>query len=133
MSPEITRRKLSLLIKNIDLLKKFKDTDVSALNKSHLEVERLLHLTVEIMGDINYHLIVKKTGHPPKNLRESFIELEKLGILESKLAEALAPSAGLRNALVHMYDDINMEFIKKSIELALQYVPLYIKQIERNI
>ena len=133
MSPEVTYRKLNLLIKNLDLLKKFKNAPITKLNKHHLEVERLLHLIVEIMGDINHHIIVKKSATPPKSLKESFIEMGELGIIHSKLAKDLAPSAGLRNALVHMYDDIDMSFIQKSIENALKLVPSYIKEVQKSI
>src|SRR3989338_943819 len=100
MSPEVTYRKLNLLIKNLDLLKHFKKASIAKLNKHHLEVERLLHLIVEIMGDINHHTIVIKLGAPSKSLKDSFIEMGKLGVISLKLAQDLAPAAGLRNALV---------------------------------
>ena len=133
MSPEITRRKLNLLIKNLDLLKKYEDTSIVLLNKNHLEVERLLHLIVEIMGDINHHIIVKKAGQPAKSLKDSFIQMGTLGVLDTKLAHNLAPAAGLRNALVHMYEDIDMSFIQESIKKTFKFVPPYIKQVEKSI
>ena len=133
MSPEVTRRKLNLLINNLDLLKKYKNATLEILNKNHLEVERLLHLVVEIMGDINHHIIVRKKGRAPKSLKDSFIQMGALGVLDTKLAQNLAPAAGLRNALIHMYEDIDMSFIKESIKKTFQYVPLYIKQIEKSV
>ena len=133
MSPEVTRRKLKLLIQNIDLLKKYKSASITAINRHHLEIERLLHLVIEIMGDINYHLIVRKAGKPPQNLRESFIEMGNIKIIDPSLAKDLAPSAGLRNALIHMYDNIEIKFIQKSIVMALKLIPKYIKQVEKNI
>ncbi len=133
MSPEITRRKLTLLIKNLDLLKKYKDADVATINKNHLAIERLLHLVIEIMGDINHHMIVLKEGRPPKSLKDSFIEMGNLEILDQKLAHDLAPSAGLRNALIHMYDDINIDFVKSGIAKILQLVPNYIKEVEKKL
>ena len=130
MSPEVTLRKLSLLIQNIELLKKYKNADVKMVNLNHLEIERLLHLIIEIMGDVNYHLIVQKKARPPKSLYDSFIEIGEMGIIDLDLAKALAPSAGLRNALVHMYDDINIDFIIESIQRALELVPKYIQALQ---
>jgi len=130
MSPEVTLRKLSLLIQNIELLKKYKNADVKMVNLNHLEIERLLHLIIEIMGDVNYHLIVQKKARPPKSLYDSFIEIGEMGIIDLDLAKALAPSAGLRNALVHMYDDINIDFIIESIQRALGLVPKYIQALQ---
>lgn len=133
MSPEVTSRKLSLLIENIDLLKKYKNAGIPKLNKNHLEVERLLHLIVEIACDINYHLIVQQKGHPPKSLFDSFLEMADLKIIPKKLALDLAPSAGLRNALVHMYDRVETLFIQKSIHSIFTFFPEYIKCIQKSI
>lgn len=122
-----------LLIKNLDLLKEYEDADIKTINKNHLAIERLLHLIIEIIGDMNHHLIVLKRGKPPKSLKDSFIEMGHLGILDQKLARDLAPSAGLRNALIHMYDDINIDFVQSGIEKLLQLVPAYIKEVEKKI
>jgi uncharacterized protein YutE (UPF0331/DUF86 family) len=132
MSPEVTNRKLSLLVKYLELLEKFASSDIPELNSHHLEVERLLHLIIEIMGDINHHTIVLKRGIPPKSLKESFLAMGELGVLDKQLASDLAPSAGLRNALVHMYDDIDMGFIQESIKKTLVLVPRYIKCVKAN-
>lgn len=133
MSPEITRRKLNFLIECLDELKTFKKADIKTINENHLKIERLLHLSVEIAGDINYHLIVKKFGKPPKDLYTSFIQIGDMGIIPSDLAQNLAPAAGLRNALVHMYDKIEMDFIQKSIEMALTLFPIYLRHIEESL
>jgi len=59
------------------------------------------------MIDINYHLIIE-TGHPPPpDYHASFSRLGDLKILEPELARRIARCAGLRNRLVHEYDEID--------------------------
>jgi len=85
------------------------------------------------MGDIDHHIIVKKVGQPPQSLKDSFIQMGNVGVLEQSLAKNLAPSAGLRNALIHMYEDIEIGFIQEAIKKTFQFVPLYIKQVEKSV
>ena len=117
-------------MEHLEILKKYKRADIRTVNKHHLEIERLLHLIIEIAGDINYHLIVLKSQTPPKDLRTSFIQMGERGVIPKSLAELLAPSAGLRNALIHMYDDINITVIQKSIRMTLIYFQKYVKYVE---
>jgi uncharacterized protein YutE (UPF0331/DUF86 family) len=46
------------------------------------------------------------------------------------LAEKLAPSAGLRNRLVHEYDLIEHSMVLKAVIMAEELYPEYIKEIE---
>ncbi len=41
-----------------------------------------------------------------------------------------APSAGLRNRLVHEYEDINPHIVFQSIRMALEIYPEYIQQVQ---
>jgi uncharacterized protein YutE (UPF0331/DUF86 family) len=55
--------------------------------------------------------------------------LGKYQILTPELAKQIAPSSGLRNRLVHEYDDIDPNQVFKAISFALQQYPLYVRQI----
>ena len=117
MSPieiEVIKRKLSVIVENLKALK-----PVAAMKKDEYErdlykrkaTERLLQELIEAAIDINTHIIVQTGSPPPDDYYESFIRAGKLGIISSELAENLAPSAGLRNRLVHEYDQpVNWEF-----------------------
>lgn len=50
-----------------------------------------------------------------------------------ELGKQLAPSAGLRNRLVHEYDDIDSNQVFKAIGFALQQYPLYVKQVNNYL
>ena len=60
------------------------------------------------------HLVVEQ-GSSPSSYRESFLEAGRLEIVPVDLAARLADAAGLRNVLVHMYEDIDYQIVAGSI------------------
>lgn len=91
--------------------------------------ERLLQVIVDLAVDINGHLVVALTGRAPETGRSSFGDLAACGVISNALAERLAPSAGLRNVLVHQYIDIRTDLVAESIEAAREQFPLYIAAV----
>ena len=132
MSPEVTKRKLVFLTQYLKDLNKYKKISDQEFKKNHYEIERLLQLIIEAACDINSHLITRRLQKPPDDYYESFIELGNLNIIPKTLALKLAPSAGLRNALVHAYDKIDEKKVKQGIKLALIYFPKYVKELEKK-
>jgi uncharacterized protein YutE (UPF0331/DUF86 family) len=55
------------------------------------------------------------------------------GTLSRELAAALAPSAGLRNRLVHEYEAIDDATVIKAVRLAQDLYPQYIAAIEWHL
>ena len=66
--------------------------------------ERTFQLIVDISIDINTQLLLEHSKKTPDTYRQSFIELEHIGVISPDLAGTLAASASLRNILVHEYD-----------------------------
>ena len=139
MSPievEVIKRKLSVIVENLKALK-----PVVAMKKDEYErdlykrkaTERLLQELIEAAIDINTHIIVQTGSPPPDDYYESFIRAGKLGIISSELAENLAPSAGLRNRLVHEYDQLDHSLILKAVRTAEELYPEYVKEINHYI
>jgi uncharacterized protein YutE (UPF0331/DUF86 family) len=65
----------------------------------------------------------------PSTYYDSFIDAGKNYLTSRELANDLEKSAGMRNRLVHQYEEIDHEIVFKSISIALQQFPLYIQQI----
>lgn len=133
---EIVLTRLRLITKYYNTLEHFSnitlDDYLIDYNKQ-LIVERLLQLIIQAAIDINYHILSRlRSGNVVSNF-EAFIELAKYGVLTEDLARQLAPSAGLRNRLVHEYDDIDSSQVFKAISFALQQYPLYVKQINNYL
>ena len=115
MSPEVTRRTLVYLTQYLKDLQRYHNVSDEEYAQHHYEIERLLQLIIEVACDINAHLISQAGNKPPIDYYQSSIELGTIGILIPELAHQLAPFAGLRNALVHAYENINEEKVKRSI------------------
>ncbi|WP_447601949.1 type VII toxin-antitoxin system HepT family RNase toxin [Nitrospira sp. Nam80] len=105
---ELVTRKLTLILQDLPAL-----TDLA--RKSPAEylddpthqvlTERYLERTIGRMIDVNYHLITELGHPPPKDYHESFVTLGTLKILPAEFARVLAVAAGLRNRIVHEYDE----------------------------
>lgn len=91
--------------------------------------ERLLQVIVDLAVDVNGHLVVALTGRAPETGRASFGDVAACGVITDALAERLAPSAGLRDVLVHQYIDIRTDLVAESIEAAREQFPLYIAAV----
>ena len=98
-----------------------------------LVAERLLERLVGRMIDINFHLIVEAGDAPPTNYHASFEILGSKAIVSEKLARRLAASAGLRNRIVHDYDDIDPAKVYDALQSATKDVPEYLSHVRRYL
>ena len=65
MSPEVVKRKLKLLIKYLEDLRKFEDIPYEKFIANHYTVERILELLVITSSDIIFHLLAKENEPVP--------------------------------------------------------------------
>ena len=129
---EIINTRISLIIKYLNRLKGFGAVGLeNYLDDFDLQLisERLLQLIVEVGTDINTYLLVQLHQDTPTTYFDSFIKAGQRGIITRELAAQLAQSAGMRNRLVHQYEDIDNKIVFAAIPKALQQYPLYIQQI----
>jgi uncharacterized protein YutE (UPF0331/DUF86 family) len=136
MSPldrDIIKRKLAVIAGNLDALQR-----ISGLGRHEYEkdlflkkgTERLIQELIEAAIDINTHLIVELGGSAPDTYFDAFLRLGDLRVIPDDLARRLAPSAGLRNRLVHEYDIIDDAIILASVDDALKLYAEYVRIIK---
>ena len=128
---ELVERKLEAMANYLDELRALRPSDLQEYRKDlprRRAVERLLQLIVEVATDINTHLAAE-SGEVPDDYFESFWSAARLGAIDAELARVLAPSAGLRNRLVHEYETLDDGQVFASIDMALGLFPTYIRQI----
>ena len=135
MSPvevEVVRRKLATIVGDLKALGPIgvmgKENYIEDFYKRKA-TERLLQELIEAAIDINVHLIVEAGHTAPDDYYESFVKMGELGIISSDLADKLAPSAGLRNRLVHEYDMLDHAVILKAVATAEEMFSKYVKEI----
>ncbi|HAK95303.1 MAG TPA: hypothetical protein DCM87_09935 [Planctomycetes bacterium] len=130
---EIIRRKLERIVTNLRLLDPVRRLDLAAYRADvyrRKAVERLLQETVEAAVDINAHLLVEAGRAAPEDLYSSFTAAADLGVLAREFAVRIAPSAGLRNRLVHEYDEIDDAIVLAAAGEMLEQYPQFVAQVE---
>jgi uncharacterized protein YutE (UPF0331/DUF86 family) len=80
---------------------------------------------------INYHVLTESGEAPPRDYFESFVALSRIGALPADFAARLTPCAGLRNRIVHAYDDLDPGRVYDALGTALVDVPTYLAAIRR--
>ena len=136
MSPidaAIIRRKLQRIAASLDGLRPIARLSLEEYRARFYErkaTERLLQEAIEAALDVNAHLIAELGGEVPEEYYGGFLKVGQLGVLTADLAGALAPSAGLRNRLVHEYETIDDAKVLASVGGLLQLYARYIHAVE---
>jgi uncharacterized protein YutE (UPF0331/DUF86 family) len=132
----IVRGKLGHIMTSLDLLRPMRTlalADYRARVWERKGIERVLQEATEAALDINAHVIAERGVDVPDDYFGGFIKLGELGILTRELAASLAPSAGLRNRLVHQYDAIDDAKVLAAVGTILDLYPRYIQAIEAEL
>lgn len=96
-------------------------------------LERETQLIADEMVDINNHFIRRLELPVPDSFQSTFIILAKNNILPFDFAEKIAPIVGLRNRLVHRYEEINMDLFLSALQKEKDDFKEYIKLISDYI
>jgi uncharacterized protein YutE (UPF0331/DUF86 family) len=134
---EFVRRKLHLITEDLVRLVRFKDETLEALVADDLRlaaVERFLERIVMRAVDVNEHLLSELASPDARgtrlSYRDTFLMLADLGVYPADFAERIAASAGLRNILVHDYNDLDRSILHRSIGACLRDYGSYVEQVE---
>ena len=98
---------------------------------TQLIVERVVSQLVDLAAGINAHVLAAETGAVPPDVRRSFGAAATAGLISDELAATLAPSAGLRNVLVHAYLDLDVARLVAAVPLATEQYGEYVRQVAR--
>lgn len=136
MSPvdaAVIRRKLAHIVASLDALRpigRLSGEEYRARFYEKKAAERLLQEAIEAALDINAHLISEMGSEVPEEYYGGFLKAGELGVIPSEMARSLAPSAGLRNRLVHEYETIDDAKVMVAIGTLLELYPRYVKAVE---
>jgi uncharacterized protein YutE (UPF0331/DUF86 family) len=132
----IIRRKLAAIVENLKALEPIaRMTQRQYLDDLYKRkaTERLLQELIETAIDINTYIIVQTGQTVPDDYYESFIKAGALQVISSDLAEKLAPSAGLRNRLVHEYNRLEHSVVLDAVKKAEELYTEYVRQVKDYI
>lgn len=119
MSPEVFARKLAKLREFLADLRPFAEASLTEGEKDHYVIERLLQLLVEVGTDILAHELAGR-GIVPTSYRDTVRKSVEEGLLPQELGDRLERATGLRNVLVHLYEEVDLEILTESIRPALE-------------
>lgn len=131
---EFIERKIKLIhedIKELEELAKYSFKELSSDYIKMSAVERFLEKIIMRALDINQHLIVEE-GIGTEKVRgyeDTFLALSALKVYPESFAKKIAPSAGLRNRLVHEYNNTSPKIIYSSVKDAIKQYAQYCNYI----
>lgn len=133
MTAEVLARKLAKILDKL--------ARISELGPSTLEVftgdrsrrdlcSFYLALAIEDCIDVAEHLIAERAWGSPDSYGESFRLLARHGVLPAELTEKMVQAAGMRNAILHEYDDIDWARVHSALT-DLSRIHDYVAAVQR--
>ncbi len=122
MAPEVILRKLEMIRHLLHDLQPFAAAPLETVVAEHYKVERILELLATSAADLLQHILAER-GVVARSYRDVFHQSGVSGLIDEQLALSLVAAAGMRNVLVHLYDEIDMRILHASIEPALRDFP----------
>ncbi len=121
---ELIQRKVKLIQEDLSLLEPMADYSFDQIAKDQAKydaVERRLERIITRAIDVNRHVIAElgKGNESVRTYQDTFLRLADIGVYSEKFAKEIAPSAGLRNILVHEYDEVDPRLVFQSMGKAL--------------
>ncbi len=137
LDKDVLVKKIEEIEKDLTFLKELTEKitleEYKKSEEVQLQAERLLERIIGRAIDINFHILQEEFKTLPKTYRESFLLLEKVGLLSGDIAPKIAPLSGLRNILAHEYDSIDVSKVYQGIQAVLEYIPLYLEAIVKYL
>jgi len=94
-------------------------------------VEHTLQIAIQAALDVASHIVSDERLGEPRTNRELFGLLARPGILSRDLVGVLEAAAGLRNVLVHGYDDVDVGIVRDVVEHRLDDLLAFVASIRR--
>lgn len=104
--------------------------DYLANFRDELVAERLLERIIGRMIDINYHLLTETDHPPPADYYASFTQLAALGVYDVEFGRRIAACTGLRNRIVHEYDEVDPRRVHEALGAAMHDVSAYLRAVD---
>ena len=108
-----------MLLKTLALLERYarevKRRDLDEDWETWLKVRAALELAGQCAIDAALDLISKRGLGIPQTYREAFTVLASAKIIDSQLLEELRAWAGMRNVLVHMYTELDLDRVHAAL------------------
>lgn len=96
-------------------------------------IERNFQLAIESALDIGEIIISAEDLEKPEDYRSVILILGKHNVIPMDFAEKFAPAAGLRNILVHMYEEVDVGKLHDYLQNNLEDIAEFAKFVARYL
>ena len=107
--------RIARLEENVITLEELRSDPLST-RRSQWALRYGLMESIQIVIDLACEIVAKRSLGSPSTYRECIELLAQFGLLEQSLAETLQKMVGLRNLLVHDYDEVDINRLTPLLE-----------------
>lgn len=128
--------KLEQLGEHVSILREYQSYEIEEIRNDRTlkgAVERYMEVSLLYVIDICEMIISSERLKRPDTYREAVLILGQHNILPMTFAEKLAPAAGFRNVLVHMYTDIDLEKLYSHLQNDIDDLELFAEYIAKYL
>lgn len=134
VAPARTRRLLEALTRYSEQLAELRDLPPGEyLAHQALAGRYLVQVCAQICIDLANHVIASSRWRAPRDFRDAFTVLEENGVLDAGLSVRLRALAGLRNRLVHLYEDVDDTLVHRALPEGLRNLDDFVRTIARLV
>lgn len=133
---QIIEKRLDSILKyclELDTLLGFSNDEIKNDTLKGHTLERLVQLIVDEMIDVNEYIIKVYNLPVPDDFQSTFLTLSRHNIFNEEFARQIAPVVGLRNRIVHRYEEIDLDLLidtarkekddfKKFVSFVVQFI-----------
>jgi uncharacterized protein YutE (UPF0331/DUF86 family) len=133
---DLIGRKLALLARYLEELAQVMEVDQDTFTadfRVHRVAERQIELLIECAASINTEVAQAVARIPPYDYYSSFFSLASTGWVEPETARRLATLVGLRNRLVHQYDEVRLGPLYLAAQRSLPDWKAYLRGISEHL
>jgi uncharacterized protein YutE (UPF0331/DUF86 family) len=130
---DVLQRKKEIIARELKILREIQKRRKSDKRDEILE-HALLHAMqncISAIIDIAQHIVSEKSGRAPESYSDAIRELGVLGVLEQKFAEEFCRVAKLRNVLVHLYDNVDTDFLFSLVPTLIKDTQSFVRQLDK--
>ncbi len=132
-------RKLRSMKRYVDFLRSHTSVTKEELEENYelkSAIERNFQLAIESALDVGEIIISAEDLEKPEDYRSVILILGKHKVIPKDFAEGFAKAAGLRNILVHMYEEVDVgklhNYLQNNLEDINEFATFVAKYLERK-
>jgi uncharacterized protein YutE (UPF0331/DUF86 family) len=135
ISPQKVLKKFNLLEEYLRILEQISQTPEEEFLKDKILIgsaKYYIQISIECCIDVATHIISSEGFRSPAEYADSFRVLMENGILDKELTGRLVQMAKFRNRLVHLYGEIQDDFVYRAITSDLKDIIRFQEQIKSH-